>query len=144
LIKQGVIAKAVVFDDHGRILLVRRSKTAPRRPLEWDLPGGFVDNDDGSYREACLRELAEEAGIKDLNGVARLGYAESDFEKSKFDMTWLYFTVQASNAEVKLSYEHDTFEWVTLKHAEELISYDRQLRALAYIRKVKESEKHAD
>lgn len=137
--KQGVIVKAVVFDDKDRILLVRRSETAPRRPLEWDLPGGFVDEDDGSYREACLRELSEEAGIKDTKGIAQLGYAETDFTEDQFDMTWMYFTVLTANNKVTLSYEHDDFMWAPLESAVKLIKYDRQIRALEHIRLSREA-----
>lgn len=141
MIKQGVIVKAVVFDGQGRILLVRRSETAPRRPLEWDLPGGFVENDSESFQEACLRELAEETGITKVIGALKLAFAESELEKDRYDMSWLYFTMHTENPEVKLSYEHDKFTWATLEESMELIAYDRQLRSLAHVQKAKELEK---
>lgn len=141
--RQVVVAKALAFDKQGNILLVRRSETAPRRPLQWDIPGGFVDGEDESYQQACLRELREEAGVEAVAGSLRLGYAESAINwvesDEAFDVTWLYFTAEAVDTEVKLSYEHDKSAWVPLERALELIAYDRQLRALAHIQKLHQS-----
>ena len=141
--KQVVVAKALVSDKQGNILLVRRSKTAPRRALQWDVPGGFVDDDDESYQQACVRELREEANVEVVEGTLRLGYAESAINwvesDEAFDVTWLYFTAEAADTEVKLSYEHDRSIWVPLERALELITYDRQLRALAHIQKLRQS-----
>jgi 8-oxo-dGTP pyrophosphatase MutT (NUDIX family) len=107
------------------------------------MPGGFLDKDDGSYKEACLRELYEETGVKPLDGTALLGYAESNIDTESrdtpYDVSRLYFTAQASNAKVRLSYEHDGFTWVPLQRALELITYDRQLRALRYIKQAREA-----
>jgi 8-oxo-dGTP pyrophosphatase MutT (NUDIX family) len=121
-------------------LLVRRSKSAPRRPLEWDLPGGFVDEGDVSYQQACLRELTEETGLTALDGTYRLAYTESALSSSDdgetYDVSWLYFTVKTAMTDVTLSYEHDEFTRVSLDDALGLIRYDKQLRALAYILRV--------
>ena len=142
--KHTVIVKILVFDGQGRILLVRRSKTAPRRPLEWDLPGGFVDDGDVSYQQACLRELSEETGLTALDGTFRLGYTESSLSGSDgaemYDVSWLYFTVSTAVTEVTLSYEHDKSTWVPLEDALKLIRYDKQLRALAYIQRVHQAQ----
>lgn len=134
--KKIVVAKALVFDDQDRLLLVRRSNTAPRRPLEWDLPGGFVDDDDESYQHACMREIAEETGVQIEHHQLRIVYAESAIDTlvgDSADITWLYFAGSASNSTVELSYEHDKYTWVTVQKATELIQYDRQKRALEYL-----------
>jgi len=131
-----VVAKALVFNGQSEVLLVRRSETAPRRPLEWDFPGGFVDDDDESYQLACLREIREETGLEVKNGVIHLGYTESgcvDLGGGASDVSWLYFTTVADGTDVQLSYEHNDFCWVTLQEATKLIKYDTQLRALDYV-----------
>lgn len=134
--KKIVVAKALVFDNQDRLLLVRRSKTAPRRPLEWDLPGGFVDEDDESYQHACMREIAEETGVKIAHHHLRIVYAESAVDSlvgDPADITWLYFAGTSASNEVVLSYEHDQYAWVTPHEALEMIQYDRQKRALAHL-----------
>ncbi|HUB93753.1 MAG TPA: NUDIX hydrolase [Verrucomicrobiae bacterium] len=129
-----VIVKAVAFDDQNRILLIRRSKTAPRRALQWDLPGGFVDDEDESYRHTCLRELYEETGLKAAGSVPQLSYAESSID-AHGNGSWLYFTVSVTLTDVRLSYEHDKFMWAPLQEALTLITYDKQRRALIHIQR---------
>ena len=54
---------AVVFDEDGRILLVKRSN--PPAQGKWSVPGGRVEPGE-SHEQAVVRELHEETG---LNGV---------------------------------------------------------------------------
>lgn len=53
-----VICRAAVFDDEGRILMVR--ETADGR---WTLPGGWIDVGD-SPADATVREVWEETGYR--------------------------------------------------------------------------------
>lgn len=132
-----LIAKAIVLNDKGEVLLLRRSKTAPRRALQWDLPGGMIDSTDQTYAAACARELAEEAGVVvDPNGLA-LVRAESAIstDGTNATLTWLYFAARLSQTPgVTLSFEHDQFRWLKLDEAIKLSEYDRQRRTLEYIR----------
>ena len=50
-------ATAVVLDDHGRVLLGRRSDTGT-----WALPGGIVDPAE-QPADAAIREVFEETGV---------------------------------------------------------------------------------
>jgi len=62
----GVGAAAVVRDERGRVLLVRRGPGATRAGY-WSIPAGFVDAGE-DVRSAAARELAEETGL-----VAEIG-----------------------------------------------------------------------
>ncbi len=135
-IKKLIVVKALVFNTEGEVLLVQRGENAPRRPLQWDLPGGFMDDDDESYQHACLREVQEETGLRLKENHLELAFTESkhgDFHGAVTDVSWLYFTGTAAEGRVKLSYEHNAFEWVILTKAQQMITYDTQLRALAYV-----------
>ncbi|MHA6781966.1 NUDIX hydrolase [Pseudonocardia saturnea] len=60
-------ANAVVRDDDGRVLLVRRTDTG-----DWELPGGRVDVGESAV-DAVVREVAEESGLViDVLGIAGL------------------------------------------------------------------------
>ncbi len=133
-----IIAKAILRNSSGDVLLVRRSKTAPRRALEWDFPGGFVDDSDESYQQACLREVIEETGLQVVNDKLHLSFTESallDFDSNgkEKDVSWLYFTGKVNSTEVTLSFEHDDSCWVSLGEVAKLITYDTQLKAINYL-----------
>ncbi|MFI5890699.1 NUDIX domain-containing protein [Actinoplanes sp. NPDC051513] len=59
-----VAAGALFRDAGGRIMLVK-----PHYKLEWDIPGGMVEEGE-TPSEACAREVAEELGLKITVGPA--------------------------------------------------------------------------
>ncbi|MFE2417411.1 NUDIX hydrolase [Streptomyces hokutonensis] len=56
------LAAAVVMDDDGRVLLVRRSGTERFLPRVWGVPCGKLEPDERS-EDGALRELKEETGL---------------------------------------------------------------------------------
>ena len=62
-----VAVSVALMDEDGRILLVKR-RFEPGSGL-WSIPGGLVGLGE-TIREAALRELEEETGLKaDINGI---------------------------------------------------------------------------
>lgn len=53
-------ARAILIDEHGRLVLLRRSR--PGESPYWTAPGGGVEPTDESLEAALHRELAEELG----------------------------------------------------------------------------------
>jgi 8-oxo-dGTP pyrophosphatase MutT (NUDIX family) len=53
-------ARAILIDDAGRLVLIRR--TRPATPVYWTTPGGGVEPQDASVEAALHRELMEELG----------------------------------------------------------------------------------
>lgn len=62
-------ARAILIDDDGRLVLIRRTK--PGQAPYWTAPGGGVDASDKSVEAALHRELAEELGAE-ASGAARV------------------------------------------------------------------------
>jgi 8-oxo-dGTP diphosphatase len=106
----GVSQKAILFNKDGKILTIRRSKTAPSRPLHWDLPGGDLDFGEDT-RKGIIREIKEETGlkVKDL----KLIDAISGFNDKREFWVTICYTAEATTSKVFLSYEHDDLQWVT-------------------------------
>ncbi len=57
-------ARVVLLDPHARVLLMRYDDPPPNG-VHWSTPGGGLEPGE-SYREAALRELAEETGWTDI------------------------------------------------------------------------------
>lgn len=129
-----LVAKALLFNG-DQVLLLRRSNTDTRRPLQWDLPGGYVE-DGEEIKEGCAREIDEEADLRVADKDLHLAYALTEIVDDK-SVTWLIFIGRTTNTEVKLSYEHDKYEWVSLDKAIEMMEYPRHLKALKHIKAAK-------
>lgn len=125
------VAKALLVAD-DKILLLRRSATDIRRPLQWDLPGGAIDPGE-DIKQACAREVFEEAGIVIAVSDCKTIYAMTEPVADAMSASFIFFKAQVSRSEVKLSSEHDEARWVTLAEALELVTYERHCRLLTYV-----------
>ncbi|MDP3964047.1 MAG: NUDIX hydrolase [bacterium] len=108
--KTGVSQKAVIYRDDGKILTIRRTATAPTRPLHWDLPGGDLELEE-EPREGIIREVLEETGLT-VSELRLLDVIAGYSDNSEYWVT-IGYTARAKGTEVKLSFEHDQYKWVT-------------------------------
>ena len=107
-----VSQKAVVFNEEGKLLAIRRSGTAPVGPHTWDLPGGDLEYGEDPT-EGMNREIKEETGLEvvGLTPFDVEGHVNNDGSAY-----WVTIAYKATaRGEVKLSYEHDSYQWVTKK-----------------------------
>lgn len=63
---------AVVLDDAGQLLLVRRAREPGRG--RWSVPGGRLETGESDH-QAVIREVAEETGLV-VEAVARRGFTD--------------------------------------------------------------------
>lgn len=128
-----VVAKLVVVGPDDRLLLLRRTKSDIRRPLQWDIPGGHTDGQEFG-NEAAAREAQEESGLNIDPRSLQLVYSDCAYVvEKKLNVVWLFFVGRTNETDVILSAEHDEYRWVTLDGALELVEYDRQKKMFEYL-----------
>jgi len=112
----GIVA---CLNDKQQFLALRRADIDDREG-EWTLPGGHIDDKDGSIEAGAVRELKEEAGL--TCKVADLVYlGEPKPEKH-------YFLTQKWTGDVNVDrpnpktdeIEHDAYKWFTIDEIKEL------------------------
>ncbi len=136
--KTDIILKTLVINSEGKLLLLRRSETDTRRPLQWDLPGGHLDLDE-TIEHGAVREVLEESGLSvKLNGLL-FSKTEivnwTDLKGNQIrNVVWIYFSSFAEGeVKVKLSFEHSEYVWVEIKDALNLMQYPRHKEVIQYI-----------
>lgn len=117
-----VIARALVFNLKGEVLLLMRSDDDIYRPGEVDIPGGKVDEAE-DHLTGVLRETEEETGLQlDRAGTHLLyAYTEVGFHsrlQAEVNYVCLGFVSRApAEVSVTLSSEHKEFGWYSIEEA---------------------------
>jgi 8-oxo-dGTP diphosphatase len=104
-----VSQKAILVNDKGEILAIRRTESAPSWPLHWDLPGGVLDYGE-DMEKSIVREIIEETGLSVTN-LKVISAISSFSDQNDFWATVCYVANPVTD-KVKLSFEHDDFRWV--------------------------------
>ena len=104
---------AKLINEHGQILLLRKSDDHT-----WGLPGGKQDGEE-QPRDTLIRELFEETNLiinySDLDLVSHPRYDETEHKKHNNRVQC--FRVRNWKGEIKLSSEHDQYQWIEPRKA---------------------------
>jgi 8-oxo-dGTP pyrophosphatase MutT (NUDIX family) len=112
----GVVA---CLNDKQQFLAIRRSDIDSREG-QWTIPGGHIDEKDGSIEAGAVRELKEEAALTcKVSDLVYLG--EPKPEKH-------YFLTQKWTGEVNVDrpnpetaeIEHDDWKWLTIEEIKDI------------------------
>ncbi|MEO6701082.1 MAG: NUDIX domain-containing protein [Jatrophihabitantaceae bacterium] len=119
-------AAAIVFDDRGRLLMVRRG----RRPAagSWSIPGGKCQ-DEETTEAACVRECAEETGltIKVERLAGRVWVAAGDHDQFVIDD----YLCRLVGGRLQAGDDADLARWVSRAEFDRLDLIDGLAAALA-------------
>lgn len=98
----------------------------------WDFPKGILDKGESGI-DAAVRETKEETGITEFKVI-------QDFKETVSYFTWredravpkyvALFLAETKNIEVRLSWEHDEYAWLSYSDASQRISLPPMKEAL--------------
>lgn len=131
-----IIQKAIVLNKSGDMLMVRRSKTDVRRPLQWDLPGGMYE-DGEELMPSVRREIDEETGLRvthllPIYSTTRVRRWNDEEGGHISNVVFIFYKAMAESTEVELSNEHDKFQWKPINEAVNDYDYDLHKDLLKY------------
>ena len=109
IVYMKIVAKTLLTDSSNNLLLLNRGLTHPNFPGHFDLPGGEVE-DGESWDIAVACEVNEEAGI-----TVNVDQLNKVFERQHPTVLHVLYTshLDEEKPDVKLSWEHSDFRWVT-------------------------------
>ncbi len=114
--------KVLFKDNRNRVLLLRRSKqlsVGVDTDDSWDIPGGRIEAGE-TLDTALAREVKEEIGI-DLKGTPTLLRAQDILvPKKDLHVVRLTYIHEQVLGEIKLSDEHNSYNWVSIRQAKQL------------------------
>ncbi len=93
----------------------------------WGLPKGHIEKGE-SAKEAALRELHEETGLKESEIKTYPEFRETNkyyfkHEGETIFKIVIYFLAQTEKETITVSHEHSDFKWVDLNQAMKLIPF---------------------
>ena len=103
----ALCVRLILFDQHGHILVLKRSASSKTNPSKWELPGGKIDAGE-AFDEALNREIQEETGFTvAIHTAAGTSMQETD----EFRVVNLIMIGTILSGGLSISKEHSEFRW---------------------------------
>jgi len=121
-------AGAVIFrrENNKIYYLLLHYPSSAKAPKEyWDLPKGHIEKGEKEI-ETVKREVEEETGLKDIEFVE--GFKEwikyfFKFQEKNIFKIVTFLLAETKTKEVKVSFEHVGYEWLSYKEAFEKLTF---------------------
>jgi 8-oxo-dGTP pyrophosphatase MutT (NUDIX family) len=112
----GIVA---CLNDKQQFLVIRRSEI-DNREGQWTMPGGHIDEEDGSIEAGAVRELKEEAGLVcKTSDLTYLGQPKPEKYMFLAEKWTGEVNVDKPNP-ITGDVEHDAFKWLTIDKIKDL------------------------
>ena len=107
------VAKVVIINEEGRVLMLKRSKDLKKYPDKWDLPGGHLKENE-SLLKGLKREVKEETNLIIRDPILITQKKNTYFYMAKYD-----------SQKIKLSHEHFAYSFVSKEMLNKEDKYQR-------------------
>tara|TARA_Y100000310_G_C20666403_1_gene807735 strand:+ start:1389 stop:1826 length:438 start_codon:yes stop_codon:yes gene_type:complete len=105
------VAKIVLIDEKGRVLMLKRAMHLKKYPEKWDLPGGHLKTNESPI-EGLRREVKEETDLDIRDPVL----IEITKERKNKQLKETYFYMgKYDSQKIKLSDEHIAYSFIDKK-----------------------------
>jgi 8-oxo-dGTP diphosphatase len=105
----ALAVRIVLFDQHGHILILKRSKQSKTNPGKWELPGGKIDQGE-PFDSALKREVSEETGFQIvIHTAAGTAMQETD----EWRIVHLVMIGSIISGGLAISAEHEEYRWAS-------------------------------
>ena len=105
----------------------------------WEFPKGGVDLFE-SKKNAAIREVKEETGLKVLNVQKHKNHGKYLYKKKFLDRTGIagqtfsLYSAEAKDSKVKLDQkEHSSYKWLDFNKAQKILTYPNQRKCLKIV-----------
>lgn len=121
-------ANIILINPDGDMLALRRVSNSKRRPNQWDLPGGSLEEGETPLAGA-VREALEELGrVVDPESLKELDVNDPSSERRRH-----FFLGQVTSCQVVVDpNEHDQSQWMAPERALHAFDYEPQKQAIQY------------
>lgn len=131
-INQRIAMKALIVDDEGKVLLLREADTYEEGTNigRYGLPGGRI-NPGEPFMDGLNREIMEETGLTVTIGKpVYVGEWFPVIKGVQNHIVAVFMLCKASSAEVRLSEEHNDYQWASPAEAAKLNVMDPEDKVL--------------
>lgn len=125
-------SKVFIVGPEDKILLIKRSGGLYHRPRDWEIPGSHVEGGEYMAEAAALRTF-EQTGITIDPQEIELVYTFTERPADDLNAIWLFYRAKTVRAEVSISNEHDEYRWMAPDEALNILTFEREHRALRYL-----------
>ncbi len=116
--KQVYVGMAAVIEKKGKFLVLKRTKERDFEPEAWETVTGRLEKDESPI-DGILREVNEETGLK-VEVILPLDTGFFYRGGKEFPMVFIAYYCKYLEGEVKLTWEHSEYKWISLEEALDL------------------------